>query len=132
METEKEDKVSLLGCDYCKNTDTQSKSNNQCECEKIIIKNPNEISLAEQPDFHTKKINCCDILFKNFKKNCAINKLELNSFEKIKQVMQISYDENNTEHENLLFSLYELVFNKTPTENLRSDDWKQLGFQVKT
>ena len=130
MENDKEDKIYLLTCDLCKNRHNQNKSPIECECRKLNDnENDNDTSLVVQPDFHVKKIGCCEVFFKLYKK-CALTKLELKSFDQLKSIMQINYDEDNSEHESLLSTFYETVFSKTPTGNLKAEDWKKLGFQV--
>jgi len=77
------------------------------------------------------RILCCcskkkyrDVLISN------INNHELAVYYKLKYLASQLFDENNSQHKESLKLLYLTCIDKDMTENLRTIEWKTVGFQV--
>lgn len=129
-----------------------SSIDSQCSDHKVIgLSELNEINLLrasirikglkrlEIPEFLTNQISCCEKIF-----NCCIFSYFFNKQNKIDQIdgrnldlyynqksnLESDYDSHNKQHEDSLRFLFLNTLNCDLSNDLRSEKWKQIGFEV--
>jgi hypothetical protein len=97
------------------------------------IEENNTVKPLKIPGFIKEENNCCNNLIEFLfckSKTQKINQKELKAYYMLKEIALISYDQNNSDHENTLKNLFKISLNCELTENLETVEWKSLGFQV--
>lgn len=89
-------------------------------------------SLVEPQSLRNKKSFLLDIPVLNCyykSRNIQVRQRDLTIFYKLVKMSNVSFDQNDPEHVDILTNLYQLVFQKQPESVLNDIVWEQLGFQ---
>ena len=89
-------------------------------------------SLVEPQSLRDKKSFLLDIPVLNCyykSRNIQVRQRDLTIFYKLVKMSNVSFDQNDPEHVDILTNLYQLVFQKQPENVLNDIVWEQLGFQ---
>lgn len=111
-----------------KNMDNDNDNN------KSIIQTYNETIESFKHNLLKMKITFFDceteeVLYSHLTRWKKIKHSQIDQIKRLFSLSQITFDEKNKEHEDLLFKLWELSFSSTHGISRVSDKWKLIGFQ---